>query len=156
MLASRRCGKAVKWVSTRGEAFVSDTHGRNSQLHARMGFDTHGKVLGFEVDNVVGIGAYTSTYVGIVATNNTKNCLSSVYRIPAYRMRARLVLTNSVPLGPYRGAGRPEAIYMIESLMDQAAERLKLDRAEIRRINMIRPDEIPYQAPNGQRYDSGN
>jgi len=156
LFASRRCGHAIKWVSSRSESFVSDTHGRNSHLQARMGFDEHGRALGIEVVSTVGIGAYTSTYVGIVATNNTKNCLSSVYRIPRYLMRSRLVLTNAVPLGPYRGAGRPEAIYMVESLMDQAASRLGIDRAEIRRINMISPAEMPYQAPNGQRYDSGN
>ena len=156
LFASRRCGHAIKWVSSRSESFVSDTHGRNSHLQARMGFDEHGRALGIEVVSTVGIGAYTSTYVGIVATNNTKNCLSSVYRIPRYLMRSRLVLTNAVPLGPYRGAGRPEAIYMVESLMDQAASRLGIDRAEIRRINMISPAEMPYQAPNSQRYDSGN
>jgi carbon-monoxide dehydrogenase large subunit len=120
-----------------------------------MAFDDQGLILGLQADVIVGIGAYTSTYVGIVATNNLKNCLSSVYRIPSIQMRSRLVFTHMMPLGPYRGAGRPEAIYMIERLLDRAAESLKIDRVELRRRNLIPANAMPYSAPNGQVYDSG-
>ena len=155
LFASKQLGRPVKWTATRIESFLSDTHGRNSTLRAEMAFDRDGKILGLKADVVVGIGAYTSTYVAIVATNNTKNCLSSVYQIPSIRIRSRLVLTNAMPLGPYRGAGRPEAIYMIEQLLDRAAVSMGMDRIALRRRNMIPPSAMPYAAPNGQVYDSG-
>lgn len=155
LFASQKVGRPVKWTASRLESFLSDTQGRNSILKAEMAFDSKGKILGFRADVIAGIGAYTSTYVAIVATNNTKNCLSSVYAIPTIRIRSRLVFTNTMPLGPYRGAGRPEAIYMIEQLLDRAADRLGVDRVALRRRNMISPSAMPYAAPNGQTYDSG-
>ncbi|MFZ2737877.1 MAG: xanthine dehydrogenase family protein molybdopterin-binding subunit [Burkholderiaceae bacterium] len=155
LFASRLLSRAVKWTATRLECFLTDTHSRNSTLRARMAFDAQGRILGLQADVIVGIGAYTSTYVGIVATNNLKNCLSSVYCIPSIQMRSRLVFTNMMPHGPYRGAGRPEAIYMIERLIDKAAVSLGLDRVELRRRNLIPASAMPYSAPNGQVYDSG-
>lgn len=155
LFASRELNKPVKWTASRLECFLTDTHSRNSNLHARMAFDDKGQILGLQADVIVGIGAYTSTYVGIVATNNLKNCLSSVYRIPSIQIRSRLVFTNMMPHGPYRGAGRPEAIYMIERLIDKAAESLLIDRVALRRKNLIPSAEMPYSAPNGQIYDSG-
>jgi carbon-monoxide dehydrogenase large subunit len=103
----------------------------------------------------VGIGAYASTFAAIVATNNTKNCLSSVYRIPAIHIGVRMVLTNAAPLGPYRGAGRPEAIYLLESLIEKAARETGADRIALRRRNLIPSSAMPYKAPSGQTYDSG-
>ena len=155
LFASRELNKPVKWTASRLECFLTDTHSRNSTLRARMAFDDQGLILGLQADVIVGIGAYTSTYVGIVATNNLKNCLSSVYRIPSIQMRSRLVFTHMMPHGPYRGAGRPEAIYMIERLLDSAADSLKIDRVELRRRNLISANAMPYSAPNGQVYDSG-
>lgn len=156
LYASKVVGRPVKWTATRMESFLSDTHGRNSTLRAQMAFDREGRIQGLKVDVQVGVGAYTSTYVAIVATNNTKNCLSSVYRIPSIYMRSQLAFTHAVPLGPYRGAGRPEAIYMIEQLLDRASQKFNLDRIEIRRRNMISEREMPYSAPNAQVYDSGD
>lgn len=153
--ASRLLRRPVKWTASRLESFLGDTHSRNSALRARMAFDAQGRVLGLQADVVVGIGAYTSTYVGIIATNNLKNCLSSVYRIPSIQIRSRLVFTHLMPHGPYRGAGRPEAIYMIERLMDKAAVSLGIDRVALRRRNLIPASAMPYAAPNGQVYDSG-
>ncbi len=155
LFAAKAVGRPVKWTASRLESFLADTHGRHSKLKAEMAFDRNGLILGIRADVVVGIGAYTSTYVAIVGTNNIKNCLSSVYRIPSIRMRSRLVFTNTSPLGPYRGAGRPEAIYMIERLMDRASEKFGIDRQEIRRRNLIPISAMPYSAPNGQVYDSG-
>lgn len=155
LYASKVLARPVKWTATRLECFLTDTHSRNSHLKARMAFDAEGRVLGLEADVIVGIGAYTSTYVAIIGTNNLKNCLSSVYRIPSIRMRSRLAFTNMMPHGPYRGAGRPEAIYMLERLFDKAAAALGIDRVELRRRNMIPADAMPYAAPNGQTYDSG-
>ncbi|MDH4175367.1 MAG: molybdopterin-dependent oxidoreductase, partial [Betaproteobacteria bacterium] len=114
-----------------------------------------GKFLALRARTQVGIGAYASTYAAIVATNNTKNCLSSVYRIPAIHAGVRMVLTNAAPLGPYRGAGRPEAIYLVERLIDEAARATGIDRVELRRKNLIPVSAMPYKAPSGQTYDSG-
>ena len=155
LYASRLLDRPVKWTASRIECFLTDTHSRNSTLRAHMAFDPQGRILGLKADVIVGIGAYTSTYVGIVGTNNLKNCLSSVYRIPSIQMRSRLVFTHMMPHGPYRGAGRPEAIYMIERLLDQAAASLGVDRVELRRQNLIPASEMPYTAANGQVYDSG-
>jgi carbon-monoxide dehydrogenase large subunit len=156
LFASRKLGRPIKWVSTRSEAFLSDTAGRNTYIEGELALDRSGKVLGLRCRLIVGIGAYTSTYIAIVGTNNSKNCLSSVYRIPSIHIRSQLVFTNTVPLGPYRGAGRPEALLLVERLFDLAAKAIKMDRIEVRRINMITPLEIPYQAANGQLYDSGD
>ncbi len=155
LYASRQLRRPVKWTASRLECFLGDTHSRNTALRARMAFDAQGRVLGIQTDVVVGIGAYTSTYIGIIATNNLKNCLSSVYRIPSIHMRSRLAFTHMMPHGPYRGAGRPGAIYMLERLMDRAAAALGIDRVELRRRNLIPADAMPYAAPNGQVYDSG-
>ena len=155
LYAAKLTGRPVKWCATRLESFLGDTRGRDARLEAALAFDRDGRILAVKADVRLGIGAYTSTYVGIVATNNMKNCLSSVYRIPSIRMRSRLVFTNSAPLGPYRGAGRPEAIYLLERLLDRASGKFGLDRAEIRRRNLIAAAAMPYSAPNGQVYDSG-
>ncbi len=155
LYAARLTGRPVAWSATRLECFLGDTQGRHEHLEAALAFDRDGCILAVKADVRVGIGAYTSTYVGIVATNNMKNCLSSVYRIPSIRMRSRLVFTNSAPLGPYRGAGRPEAIYLLERLLDRASGKFGIDRAEIRRRNLIAAAAMPYSAPNGQVYDSG-
>ena len=114
-----------------------------------------GRFLGLRVGTAVGIGAYVSTFAAIFATMNTKNCLSSVYAIPAIRIGVRMVFTNAAPLGPYRGAGRPEAIYLIERLIDEAARQSGIDRIELRRRNLIPAGAMPYAAANGQIYDSG-
>ena len=114
-----------------------------------------GKFLGLRARTYVGIGAYTSTFAAIFSTANTKNCLSSVYVIPAIHIGVKMVLTNAAPLGPYRGAGRPEAIYLIERLIDQAARAMNIDRAELRRRNLIPASAMPYKTPNGPIYDSG-
>ena len=155
LLASRVLCRPVRWTATRLECFLGDTHSRNSHLQARMAFDREGRILGLHVQLVVGIGAYTSTYIAIVGTNNTKNCLSSVYRIPCIRTESRLAFTHAMPHGPYRGAGRPEAIYMVERLLDQAAPHLGMDRVQLRRRNLVPASAMPYAAANAMVYDSG-
>ncbi len=155
LFAAKLTGKPVKWSASRLESFLTDTRGRDSKIQADMAFDAEGRILGIRADVKVGIGAYTSTYIAIVATNNTKNCLSSVYRVPSIRLRSRMVFTNHSALGAYRGAGRPEAIYLIERLLDRASETFGIDRAELRRKNLIPASAMPYAAVNGQTYDSG-
>ncbi len=155
LYAARKVGKPVKWCNNRTESFLSDTHGRDGVLEGELALDAKGKFLALRVRNLVGIGAYTTQYAAIFGTANTKNCLSSVYRIPAISIDVKIVLTNAAPLGPYRGAGRPEAIYLIESLIDGAARAMGIDRIKLRRLNFITPEAMPYQTPNGPIYDSG-
>ena len=155
LCAARRVRRPVRWCASRLESFLTDTHGRDGVLEGELALDAAGKFIGLRVRTLVGIGAYTSTYASIVATTNTKNCLSSVYIIPAIHIGVKMVLTNTVPLGPYRGAGRPEAIYLIERLIDKAAQSMNMDRADLRLRNFIPPSAMPYKTPNGPIYDSG-
>ena len=155
LYGARRVGRPIKWCASRLESFLSDTHGRDGILEGELALDSRGKFLALRVRTFVGIGAYTSTYASIITTNNTKNCLSSVYAIPEIHIVVKVVLTNAAPIGPYRGAGRPEAIYVIERLVDCAARSMNIDRAELRRRNFIPASAMPYKAPNGPVYDSG-
>ena len=155
LLAARRTGRPVRWCASRVESFLADTHGRDGILAGELALDGEGRFLGLRARTKVGIGAYASTYAAIIATNNTKNCLSSVYRIPAIHVGVNTVLTNAAPLGPYRGAGRPEAIYLLESLIERAALATGIDRVELRRRNLVPASAMPYKAPSGQTYDSG-
>jgi carbon-monoxide dehydrogenase large subunit len=155
LLAGRLTGKPVKWTATRLECFLTDTHGRNTHIKARMAFDAQGHITGLQADILCGIGAYTSGFIGVVSTMNIYNCLSSVYRMPALSLRSRLVHTHVMAGGPYRGAGRPEAIYLVERLLDAAAPQLGLDRVTLRRRNLVPTHAMPYKAANGMTYDSG-
>jgi len=155
LLASKLTGRPVKWCATRLESFLCDTHGRDGMLEAEMAFDRDGRITGLRADVWVGIGSASTASISIITTYNTRNCLSSVYAIPAIQIRSRIVFTNAAPLGPYRGAGRPEAILMVERLIDEAARKLKTDPAELRRRNLVPAKAIPYAAANGQLYDSG-
>ena len=155
LYAARRIGRPVRWRASRLESFLADTHGRDGVLEGELALDAGGRFLGLRVRTFVGIGAYTSTFAAIFSTNNTKNCLSSVYAVPAIHTSVKMVLTNAAPLGPYRGAGRPEAIYLIERLIDDASVAMGIDRAEMRRRNFIPAAAMPYRTPNGPVYDSG-
>jgi len=155
LFAARRVGRPVKWRATRIESFLADTAGRDGVLEGELALDSGGRFLALRVRTRVGIGAYVSSFAAVFGTNNTKNCLSSVYTIPAIGIDITLAFTNTAPLGPYRGAGRPEALYLIERLIDQAAAAMGIDRVALRRRNLIPPTAMPYRTPNGPVYDSG-
>ncbi len=155
LYAARRIGRPVKWRASRLESFLADTPGRDGLLEGELALDADGKFLALRVRTAVGIGAYASTFSAVIATNNTKNCLSSVYVIPAIHIGVKMIFTNAMPLGPYRGAGRPEAIYLIERLIEVASRTTGIDRVTLRRRNLIPPTAMPYQAPNSPVYDSG-
>ncbi len=155
LYAARKVGRPVKWTASRLESFLCDTHGRDGVIEGALALDADGKFLALKFDTAVGMGAYVSTFGAIFATMNTKNCLSSVYVIPAIHIGVKMVFTNAVPLGPYRGAGRPEAIYLIERLIDAAARESGIDRVELRRRNHIPAAAMPYATANGPVYDSG-
>src|SRR5688572_12251638 len=151
--AARRLGRPVKWTGERSEAFVSDFQGRDSTTRAALGLDAAGRIVACDVEAEADLGAHTVSFVPMV---NFRNILPSVYRVPALHVEVRGVITNTLPAVPYRGAGRPEAHHALERLLDIAARRLGVDRAEIRRRNLVRKDELPYRLASGLVFDSGD
>ncbi|HSW23312.1 MAG TPA: molybdopterin cofactor-binding domain-containing protein, partial [Burkholderiaceae bacterium] len=154
--AARRLDRPVKWVCERSEGFVSDAHGRDHVSEAEMALDEHGRFLALRVSTVANMGAYLSTFGPNIPTNLYGPLLAGVYTTPAIHCEVKCVFTNTVPVDAYRGAGRPEATFLLERLVDVCAAELGLDRAEIRRRNMIAPDAYPYQTPVMMEYDSGD
>jgi carbon-monoxide dehydrogenase large subunit len=152
--ASMKTGRSVKWTSERGEAFLTDAHGRDHVTKARMGFDNEGRIVAFHVDTIANLGAYASLFATVTPTYLYGTLWSGQYDIPAIYGTVRAVHTNTVPVDAYRGAGRPEATYMIERMMEVAARELRMDPAELRRRNFIR--EFPYQTQVILQYDSGD
>lgn len=154
--AARLLQKPIHWVSTRSEAFVSDNQGRDSFWSAELALSKRGKFLGLRVDCLGNVGAYITGVAHFVFTTHISGCLPTVYDIPHAQVNSRCVLTNTLPTGPYRGAGRPEASYLMERLIDAAADQTGIDAAELRRRNLIAPDKIPYTTAFGNTYDSGD
>lgn len=147
--------RPVKWIAERSEEFLSASHGRDIRSHVELALDAGGRVLGLRVRSQANVGAYATTTGTLIQLLVGPWVTTSLYDIPLIDLRLTAVLTNTTPPGAYRGAGRPEAIYNIERLMDAAARQLKLCPAELRRRNMIRPEQMPYTNPMGQVYDSG-
>jgi len=142
--AAKRLGRPVRWTSSRSEAFLSDFQGRGATLKVALGLDAGGHIVGYEFEARGNIGAHTVSFVPL---NNIRNILTTAYRIPAVSLRVQAVCTNTVPAVPYRGAGRPEAHHAIERLLDLAARKLGIDRAEIRRRNLVTKRDLPYRTP---------
>ncbi len=154
--AARALGRPIHWVSTRSEAFLSDNQGRDSLWTAELALDRKGRFLALRVDGLANVGAYVTGVAHFCATLHISGCLPGVYDIPRASVNSRCILTNTVPIGPYRGAGRPEANYLLERLIDEAARQTGLDKAEIRRRNLIPASRIPYTTAFGNVYDSGD
>ncbi|WP_374467088.1 xanthine dehydrogenase family protein molybdopterin-binding subunit [Ferrovibrio sp.] len=155
LFASRALGRPVKWTSDRGEAFLTDTHGRANLTHAEMALDKDHNFLALRIHNIADMGAYLSTYAPMIPTMAGTKVLSSVYRFQGVYSRVEGVFTNTVPVDAYRGAGRPESNYIMERLIDVAARELGIDRAELRRKNYIPPTAFPWTSAMGLTYDSG-
>ena len=153
--ASRKLGRPIKWIGERSDAFLSDTQGRDHTTTAELAFDTDHKILGLRIKTNANLGAYLSTFGPMIPTMAALKVLPGVYDIPALHYLCTGVFTNTTPVDAYRGAGRPEAIYMIERLMDTAARELGISPIEIRRKNFIAPSAIPYTTATGCVYDSG-
>jgi aerobic carbon-monoxide dehydrogenase large subunit len=153
--AARQLKRPVKWTAERIEEFLAATHGRDVESHAELALDENGKVLAYRVRSLANVGAYAGT-VGIIIQLMIGPWVStSIYDIRTIDFDLNAVLTNTAPTAAYRGAGRPEAIFLIERLFDVAARKLGLDPAEIRRRNLIRVEQMPYTNAMGQVYDSG-
>jgi carbon-monoxide dehydrogenase large subunit len=154
--AARAFGRPVRWASERGEAFMSDTHGRDHVTHAELALDKDGRFTGLRVSTVANLGAYLSHYGPFIPTLAGSNMLTGVYAIPAAFVEVKGVYTNTAPVDAYRGAGRPEAAYVIERLVDTAAREMGVAPDEIRRRNFIAPTAMPFSTPLGATFDCGD
>jgi len=152
--ASKRIGRPVKWTAERSESFVSDAHGRDHVTKAELALDRDGRFLAMRVHTTANMGAYLSTFASSVPTILYATLLAGQYATPAIYAEVKAVFTNTVPVDAYRGAGRPEATYVVERLVETAAHELGMDPAEIRRRNFIRA--FPYTTPVGLTYDTGD
>lgn len=152
--AAKRVGRPVKWISERSEALVSDNHARDNIAHVELALDRDGKFLALRVANTVNLGAYLA-FNGIHCGVNNIGGLSGVYTTPAIHLTVTGVFTNTNSTAPYRGAGRPEASYMVERVIDQAAREMAIDPAELRRRNLIPAEAMPYNTGFVFTYDSG-
>ena len=153
---ARALQRPVKWVADRSEEFVSSAHGRDLQSDAELALDEHGKILGLRILSLANLGAYTTGSGAAIQLLIGPWVQTSVYDIQTVDFHFKAVLTNTAPIGAYRGAGRPEAIFTMERLMDEAARQTGIDRVELRRRNFIQPSQMPYKNPMGQTYDCGN
>ena len=152
--AARKIGRPIKWVAERSEAFLTDAHGRDHVTHAEMAFDPDGKVTGLRVKTVANLGAYMSTFSSSVPTYLYGTLLSGQYEIPAIYCEVDAVYTNTVPVDAYRGAGRPEATFVVERLIEVGGRQMGVDPADLRQKNFIKT--FPHQTPVIMTYDAGD
>jgi carbon-monoxide dehydrogenase large subunit len=154
--AAAKLRKPVKWTAERVESFMSDAHGRDHVTHVELGLDADNKFVALKVSTLANMGAYLSTFATCVPTYLYATLLAGTYTTPVIYAEVKAVFTNTVPVDAYRGAGRPEATFLIERIVDLAADELGVDPAELRRKNFIPTDAYPYQTPVALQYDSGD
>ncbi|TXH47675.1 xanthine dehydrogenase family protein molybdopterin-binding subunit [Piscinibacter sp.] len=152
--ASKRVGRPIKWTAERSEAFLTDAHGRDHHTKVELAMDAKGNFLALRVDTIANLGAYLSTFASSVPTILYATLLAGQYKTPAIWCNVKAVFTTTAPVDAYRGAGRPEATYVVERIVEQAARDMKMDPAAIRRQNFV--TEFPYATPVGLTYDIGN
>lgn len=154
-LAARRLGRPVAWIGDRTEHFLADSHGRDNLTTAELALDAEGRFLALRVDTLANMGAYLGYYAPFIPWVGA-TMLPGVYDIPAVHARIRGILTHTAPVDAYRGAGRPEAAYVIERLVDEAARETGIGPVDLRRRNFITPGQMPYLTATGRTYDSGD
>ncbi len=154
--ASKQLGRPVKWTAERRESFMTDAHGRDHITEAEMAVDRDGKIVALRVHTNANLGAYLSTFAPLIPTFLYGPLLSGAYKIPEIYCEVIGSLTNTTPVDAYRGAGRPEATYLLERMCDLTAKAIGVDVAEFRRKNLVPAAEFPYQTPVAFLYDSGN
>ncbi len=154
--AAKVLGRPVKWINDRSESFLSDYHGRSSILEGELALDAAGNFLAVRVTGLGELGAYVTAYGPAIPTMVVQKNVASLYRTPRLALRIKGVVTNTVPMTAYRGAGRPEGVYLMERLVEQAARELGRDPIALRRQNLIRPEELPFASACGLSYDSGD
>ena len=156
LVAAKLTGRPVAWMATRSESFLSDQQARDTATDAELALDQKGKFLALRVKHIASMGAFIGVPGAHIQTNNFSRCFPGMYAIPRVQVDVRCVFTNTVPTGPYRGAGRPEANYALERLVDEAARVSGIDPVKLRRRNLIPPKAIPYKTAVGTTYDSGD
>ncbi len=156
LFATMQLGRPVKWTADRVESFLSDTQGRDHVTTAELAMDEEGHFLGLRVETLANMGAYLSNFGPLIPTGASTPMLSGLYRIPAIFANVKCVFTNTVPVDAYRGAGRPEAAYLLERLVDEAGRVTGLSPQAIRDLNFIKPADMPYDTGLGRIYDSGD
>ncbi len=149
-------GRPVKWTDKRSESFLCDSHGRAHDMRQEMAFDKDGRILALRISGYGNTGAYLSNGTVMQPTGNVVKNTIGVYATPLQEVATQCTFTNTTPVGPYRGAGRPESNYYIERILDEAAREMGIDRVDIRRRNHITPDMLPHTTPGGVTYDSGD
>jgi carbon-monoxide dehydrogenase large subunit len=154
--AARKLRRPVKWTAERGESFLTDAHGRDHVTHAQLGLDEQGRFVALKVQTTANLGAYLSLFGSSVPTYLYGTLLAGQYRTPNIHVEVHGVYTNTAPVDAYRGAGRPEATYVVERVVETAARELGMDPVELRRRNMIQPADFPYQTPVALVYDIGD
>jgi carbon-monoxide dehydrogenase large subunit len=154
--AARKLGRPVKWTGERGESFLSDTMGRDHVTTAELAFDADNRITALRVRVISNMGAYYYQYAPYIPTLAALKVLPGVYDIPALSYTVQGVFTNTVPVDAYRGAGRPESIYCMERVIEAAARELGVEPPELRRLNFIKPEQMPYKTAAGETYDTGD
>ena len=154
--AAGKLKRPVKWTAERVESFMSDAHGRDHVTHVELGLDANNKFVALKVSTLANMGGYLSTFSTCIPTYLYATLLAGTYTTPVIYAEVKAVFTNTVPVDAYRGAGRPEATFLLERIVDLAADELGVDPAELRRKNFIPPDAFPYQTPVALQYDSGD
>ena len=154
--AAKLLKKPVKWTDQRSESFVSDHHGRDMVFEAELALDAKGTFLATRFTGVGNLGGYLTQVGPMMATNNIGKNSIGMYRTPLVEVSSRCAVTNTVPIGAYRGAGRPEGNYFMERLIDAAAAEMGIDKVALRKRNLIKPDQMPWSTPAGTTYDSGD
>ncbi len=153
---SKKVGRPVKWTAERGESFLADAHGRDHVTHAELGLDADGRFVALKVRTTANLGAYLSTFGAAVPTYLYGTLMAGQYKTPNIYVEVQGVYTNTAPVDAYRGAGRPEATYVVERLVETAARELGKDPTDLRRMNMIQPGDFPYETPVALVYDTGD
>ena len=156
LYTARRFGRPVRWRAARSESFLADYHARDHAAEIEVGFDDELGIMALRIVDHANLGAYATPFGIPIATTTGNRIATGAYRVPVTDITVKTVLTNTAPTGPYRGAGRPEAIHRIERILDLAASRLGVDPAELRRRNLVRRRELPYRVVSGLAYDSGD
>jgi carbon-monoxide dehydrogenase large subunit len=156
LYAARKLARPVRWQAERSELFLAEYHGRDHESDCALALDADGRILALRADVLANMGAYLSYFGPAIATHTGNRVATGVYHVPALHIVVRCILTNTLPTGPYRGAGRPEAIYRLERLLDVAAAEIGMDPVELRRRNLVPRNAMPYRTAAGETYDSGD
>ena len=154
--ASKKIKRPIKWTADRTQAFLTDAHGRDHINNVQLALDSNNKIIGLRVDTLANLGGYLSAFAVAVPTYLHGTLLSGLYDIPSIYTNVKGYATTTTPVDAYRGAGRPEATYLLERVMDQAAREVGMDQAEFRRLNYIPKDAFPYQTAVALQYDTGD